>query len=129
MKSKQTQTKRRRRRQPVSRNTFVIVNGLAALAMAVAALRVPGWLTIFYPSVLTWVPVGAFCGAALAGLQASPARALLAMILNAAAVLVFCGFTLVAFSDVDVARVGLPFALPGIALAAWNLYRLSAAAP
>jgi hypothetical protein len=32
----------------------------------------------------------------------------------------------VAVSDWDVARIGLPFAVPGAALAAWNLYRLAA---
>ena len=105
-----------------------MVNGLAALAMTVAALRVPGWMTIFYPLALTWLPVVAFCGAALAGMQITPVRALLAMMLNMGAVLVFCGFTLVAFSDPDIARLGLPFALPGVALACWNLYRFSNAA-
>jgi hypothetical protein len=102
------------------------MNGLAAAAMAFAAARVPGWLTLFYPVVLTWVPAAAFCCATVAWWRRTPAWSLSALVLNLGSVLLFCGFGLVAVSDWDVARIGLPFAVPGAALAAWNLYRLAA---
>jgi hypothetical protein len=122
---------RRKRKPPPhrvhrSRYPFVVVNGLAAVAMAFAAARVPAWLTLFYPVVLTWVPAAAFCCATMAWWRRTPAWSLPALVLNLGSVLLFCGFGLVAVTDWDVARLGLPFAVPGAALAALNLYRLSA---
>jgi uncharacterized membrane protein len=71
--------------------------------------------------------VAGFAGASLAGLKLTPGWLLLGLTLNMASLLVFAGFCLVAVTDMDIARLGLPFALPGAALAGWNVYRLSAA--
>ncbi|GAB3758794.1 hypothetical protein GCM10028796_05000 [Ramlibacter monticola] len=107
----------------------MVVNGLAALLMTAAAMLVPAWMTQFYPAVLTWVPVAGFWGAALAGLRLTPGWQFLALALNAASVLVVGGFGLLAVSYLDIARLGLPFAVPAAALAGWNVYRLSAESP
>ena len=103
-----------------------VVNVLAALLMLRAATLPPFPLSYLYPTALAWVPVAAFCLAALAGCRRMGAWVPLVALGANVAALVLCFLTAVAAAtDLRIGSSGLVLAVPGAAVATWNLLRLS----
>jgi hypothetical protein len=106
--------------------TYIAVNACAALVMASAALLVPRELKHLYPVGLIWFPVPAFSGAALS--CAKPLAGWLSFIalgLNIGSLVLFFLAAYASLADPTVGALGLAYALPGAAVAGWNLRHLA----
>jgi uncharacterized membrane protein len=107
--------------------TYIVVNACAALVSASAAMLVPRELRHLYPIDLVWFPVAAFSGAALSSAKSlAPWLPLVSLGLNTASLALFFLAAYASVADATVGPLGLAYALPGAAVAGWNLRHLAA---
>jgi hypothetical protein len=108
--------------------TYIVANASAVLATALAAFLVPRELRHVYPTNLAWAPVLAFSAAGLSCTRLlAPWMSFMALGLNLASLVLFFLAAYASVADASVGLSGLAYALPGTAVAGWNLRHLSTA--
>ena len=105
---------------------YLAANGCAVLVAAIAATLVPRELRHMYPIGLVWAPVLAFLAAAFSCTRLlAPWMSFIALGLNLAALLLFVLATYASLADANVGLAALGYALPGMAVAGWDLRHIS----